>query len=396
MDNQSPAPPAPYEDELLGLLDRLISIPSVNPGLDPTGTGEGQMADFLQEWAKNNGLESRRIGDDRPSIILTNATQHPGAPTILFGGHLDTVGFGQMSNPLAPTRVGDQIHGRGAYDMKSGMAASLIAMRELAANHDINVVVAMVADEEFGSRGMEQTLPFLTADYAIVAEMTELQIGVAHKGFVWLDVLITGKAAHGSRPDLGVDAIMNAGHVLVALQALDASLRSRQHPLLGSPNLHASLITGGIEESTIPDECRIILERRTLPGETSESVLAEVQQAVFESISGLPGVTAEVTVIQHRHPFEIDPANPLVQALTAAAHQHGTKAPTVGVSYWADSALIAETGVPTVLFGPSGEGAHAQVEWVSAESIVKLAQIFITAAASLGASAQSTDSRAAR
>ncbi len=388
MDNKKLAIEAAYKDELLDLLNQLISIPSVNPGLDSSGTGERLLAEFVQDWAQKNGLKSRIIGEDRASIVISNPEQHIGAPTVLFAGHLDTVGFGQMTDPTQPTRIGDQIHGRGAYDMKAGMAASLIAMRELKDNHSVNIIVAMVADEEFGSRGMEETLLVLPhADFAIVPEITELQIGVAHKGFVWLQVDVIGKAAHGSRPDLGVDAIMSAGSVLVSLQELDASIRSRHHPLLGSPNLHASLISGGIEESTIPDKCRIILERRTLPGETSNSVLEEVQESVAQAVSNLDGVTANVTVIQDRNPLEIDPTNKLVETITQAAAAHGVNSSPIGVSYWADSALIADTGVPTVLLGPSGEGAHAQVEWVSAESTVKLAQILAETAARLGISA---------
>lgn len=384
MDPRIPKQQAKYQDELIELLSQLVAIPSVNPGLDPAGQGESHLADFLQAWASSRGLSFRRIGEERPSVIIQNPDDRPGAPTVLFAGHLDTVGFGRMADPLDPRREGDRIYGRGAYDMKAGMAASLIALLELDKDHSVNAVVAMVADEEYGSRGMEETLPHLDVDYAIVPEMTELQIGVAHKGFVWLEVRVVGKAAHGSRPHLGADAILNAGHVLVALEALDAELRSRLHPLLGSPNLHGSLIRGGIEESTIPDECVITLERRTLPGESAASVLSEVQAAVARAVRGLDGITATVQVIQHRHPFEIDADHHLVSTLNAAARACGADTQPVGISFWADSALIAETGIPTVLFGPSGEGAHAEVEWVSVSSTVTLTQVLIDTAKSLG------------
>jgi acetylornithine deacetylase len=272
-----------------------------------------------------------------------------------------------MADPHAPRIEGDRLYGRGAYDMKAGVAAALVAARDApAAGVAGDVVVAAVADEEHASFGVQEALRATGADGAVVTEPTELELVVAHKGFTWSEVRVTGRAAHGSRPHLGIDAIVKAGPVLTALGRLDAALAERSHPLLGRPSVHASVIRGGVELSSYPAECVIGLERRTLPGETGSQVERELAELLERCRRDDPALAAEQRTLLVREPFEIDRGHELVAAAGAAAAEAVGAPPAIGgASYWADSAFIAAAGIPTVLFGPGGEGAHAAEEWVS-------------------------------
>ena len=267
---------------------------------------------------------------------------------------------------LTPRVEGDRFYARGAYDMKAGLAAALIACRDAAlAGIDGEVVVAAVADEELASLGIAEVLTHLgqvSIDGAVVTEPTERQVGTAHRGFVWTELTVTGVAAHGSRPHLGADAILAAGHHLVAFDHLNLQLRSRPHPFLGPGNLHASLISGGTGESTIADRCVFTVERRTLPGETLEHVEGDIADLIERCRPADPRLTVNARTILHRPPMETPATAPIVQALVAAAGPGTSLAP---MSYWADSAFLAAAGIPTVLYGPEGDGAHADIEWIS-------------------------------
>jgi acetylornithine deacetylase len=301
----------------------------------------------------------------RPSVILRGG-QNAGGRRLLLCGHLDTVSLAGTRDALTPRVEGDRLYARGAYDMKAGLAAALIACRDAAlAGITGEVIVAAVADEERASLGIQEVLTHLdpaSIDAAVVTEPTERQVGTAHRGFVWTEVTITGVAAHGSRPHLGADAILAAGHHLVAFDHLDQQLRGRPHPFLGPGNLHASLITGGTDESTIPDRCAFTVERRTLPGETLERVEADVAGLLEQCRPADPRLNITARTILHRPPMETPASAPIVQALLAAA---GPGTTVVPMSYWADSAFLSTAGIPTVLYGPEGEGAHADIEWVS-------------------------------
>ena len=352
---------------VLDLLDALLRIDSVNPGLDPAGAGEAQLATFIAGWGRAAGLRTRVLESTpgRPSVVLRGG-QNTGGRRLLLSGHLDTVGLAGTRDALTPRTEGDRLYARGAYDMKAGLAAALIACRDAAlAGIDGEVIVAAVADEELASLGIQEVLTHLDPagiGGAVVTEPTERQAGTAHRGFVWTEVTITGVSAHGSRPHLGADAILAAGHHLVAFDHLDQQLRNRPHPFLGPGNLHASLITGGTEESTIPGRCIFTVERRTLPGETLERVEADVAGLLEQCRPADPRLNITARTTLHRPPMETPATAPIVQALLAAAGPGTTVAP---MSYWADSAFLSTAGIPTVLYGPEGEGAHADIEWVS-------------------------------
>ena len=378
-------------DDVIDLARGLIAIDSVNPTLVPGGAGEHEIARFVERWAAESGLASRVIPspDGRPNLVIGDTSADggdagtsaagaatPDVSTLMLYGHLDTVGLGSMAAPLEPRIDGDRLAGRGAYDQKAGLAAALVAVREAARSGARGrVIVVAVADEEAASTGIQEVLRHVRADGAVITEPTEMAVGIGHRGFVWVEIEVCGKAAHGSRPHLGVDAIFRTGPVITALERYTERLARRSHPLLGAGLLHASLIDGGSEMATLPDRCLLSVERRTLPGETPESVLAEIEAVLDGCRAADPALVASARVTIARDPFEIAADDPFV-ALVRGATARVTGAPPelAGLSFWADSAYTASAGIPTVLLGPPGDGAHADEEWVSVSGTVACAR----------------------
>jgi acetylornithine deacetylase len=295
----------------------------------------------------------------------------------MLNAHLDTVGVAGMARPFAPEVRHGRLYGRGAYDMKGSLAAIMLAaarIRERGLRGD--VIVTAVSDEEHASLGTQSVLRRVRADACIVTEPTGLRVCVAHKGFAWADIETLGRAAHGSRPDLGVDAIARMGPVLIALGELEAQLAARPHPLLGAGSVHAALIEGGQERSSYPARCRLAVERRTLPGEDADRVRAELEAVLAAARTGEPALEATLALGLVRPPFAVDPQEPVVQVLLAQAEAGlGARPEVVGEAPWMDSALTAAAGIPTVVFGPGGAGAHAVEEWVDLESVERCAEV---------------------
>lgn len=357
--------------DVIDLLTDLVAIDSVNPSLVAGAAGERAIAHHVADWATRSGLRVEMVERPagRPSVIMRGGRGD--GPTLLICGHLDTVGIDGMTDPFTPRVDGDRLYGRGAYDMKGGLAAALTACRAAQDVHG-QIVVAAVADEEHASLGVQEVLTHVRADAAVVTEPTERKIATAHKGFVWTEIEVTGRSAHGSRPHLGIDAITKTGPILLALDTLDRELAGRRtHPTLGTGTLHASLITGGREESTIPGRCVLTVERRTLPGETVAEVEADMARVLQRCCDADPQLVVTSRTTLSREPFETSADAPVVRALAAVTASDPTPA---GVSYWADSAFISAAGIPTVLFGPDGDGAHAEQEWVSISGTIECAR----------------------
>jgi len=355
--------------EVTELLRQLVAIDSTNPDLVPGGAGEGEIARFVASWCERAGLEVEveEAAPGRPNVIAA-ARGAGGGRSLMLNAHMDTVGVVGMDEPFSGRIDGGRLYGRGAYDMKAGLAAMMVAgaavVRERLRG---DIVLTAVADEEYKSVGTESVARRVRTEAAVVTEPTELQVAVAHKGMIWLELETAGHAAHGSRPHLGEDAILKMAPALAGLVDLDRRLREgRAHPLLGPPSLHASTIEGGREWSIYPDRCALRVERRTIPGETLEEVEAEIRE-----VAGGASVRVELA----RLPHEIRDDEEIVELL--ARHARADK---VGVSYWADSALLAAADIPTVLFGPAGEGAHAAVEWVDLASVERCAEVYLAVA----------------
>jgi acetylornithine deacetylase len=355
-------------DPVAQLLSQLVAIDSVNPSLVPGGAGEGEIAAFVAAWAREAGLEAQVLEatPGRPSVVV-RAPGAGGGRSLLLCGHSDTVTVEGMRDPHEPRVEGGRLYGRGAHDMKAGVAAALVACREAAGLRlSGDVICAVVADEEHASLGVQEVLAEVTADAAIVTEPTELRLVVAHKGFVWAEIEVIGRAAHGSRPDLGVDAIVKAGPILAALGDMDNALGERVHPLLGRPSLHAGLIQGGGELSSYPARCLVSLERRTLPGESAAALERELAGLLGACRAADPELRATARTGLVRHPFEVAEDAEIATIVSAVGAEVLGAAPSIGgAGYWTDAAFIAAAGIPTVVFGPGGEGAHAVEEWVS-------------------------------
>jgi acetylornithine deacetylase len=367
--------------DLISLLEQLVAIDSINPDLVPGGAGEGEIADFVAGWLEDAGLE---VTLDEPApgrrSVVGIVRGSGGGRSLMLNAHFDTVGVAGMEHPHEPRIEGNRLYGRGAYDMKGGLAAIMVAAaRAKALSLRGDVVLAAVADEEWASTGTQSIVRRWHADAAIVTEPTALRLCVAHKGFVWLEIVTQGHAAHGSRPDLGIDAIVKMGQVLVGLEQLDLSLRSApSHPLLGSGSLHASLIDGGQELSSYPASCRLQVERRTVPGETPSIVQTEIEKVLAEIRIGDPTFLATVTSTLVREPFEVPADAPILQALSRESEALLGTAPEVyGETMWMDSALLAQAGIPSVVFGPGGAGAHAVVEWVDLPQVQQCSDVLL-------------------
>jgi acetylornithine deacetylase len=374
----------PIMEELEQLLSDLVAINSINPDLVPGAPGEAEIADYIVHWLERTGLEVQLIESvsGRPNVVAI-ARGTGGGKTLLLNGHMDTVGAGGMPHPHEPVIKEGRLYGRGAYDMKGGLAACMVAVEEVRKQHlRGDILFTAVIDEEYASLGTQELANRFQAEGAIVAEFSELQLILAHRGFVWLEVETQGRAAHGSRPDLGVDAIVKMGKVLMELEKMDQSLRSHpNHPLLGSGSLHASLIKGGQELSTYPDHCVLAVERRTLPGETPGMVEAEIQGIVEKIRRTDPSFQAVVRRGIDRSPLETPETSGIVKAVQAAAGKVLMRPlPVAGVPFWTDAALLSAAGIPSVLFGPSGSGAHADEEWVDLASVRTCAKLYLATA----------------
>lgn len=361
-------------DPCIQLLAQLVAFDSVNPSLAPGAAGEGKIAAYIANHLRSIGLDVhvQDVAPGRPNVIGVLDTGNPG-PSLMFCGHIDTVGVDGMRDPFVPIVRDGRLYGRGSQDMKSGVAAMIDAARVLGerAPSRGRLIVAAVVDEEYASLGADALVREWRADAAIVTEPTDLKIGVAHKGFAWFEIETRGRAAHGSRPGDGRDAILRMGRVLAGLERLDRELQSRAaHPLMGTASLHASTINGGREWSSYPDRCVLEMERRTITWESAESAHREVEALLQQLRDDDPEFEVSARLIFARPPYETPPDHALTTTLAASAAANGIDTTHVAMSFWTDAAVLGEAGIPSVLFGPSGAGLHSVEEYVDLQSVV--------------------------
>lgn len=369
-------------DAAIRLLRDLVAIDSVNPSLVPGAAGEGAIAAAVAERLRQIGLdvEIQEAAPGRPNVIGVLEGRSQGR-SLMFCGHLDTVGVEGMRAPFDPVERDGRLYGRGSQDMKGGVAAMIDAVRTIADEGFPagRLIVAAVVDEEYASLGADALVTRWRADAAVVTEPTDLRIAIGHKGFAWFDLVTSGRAAHGSRPSEGRDAIMRMGRVLHELEALDRRLQIRAaHPLMGTASLHASLIGGGRELSSYPDRCWLKLERRTITGESEALVLEELEDVLRRLRGADPEFEAAVTPMFSRPSYEVSPTHPLPLALREAQARRshdgpweGTEGEFIGMSFWTDAAVLGEAGIPTVLFGPGGAGLHSVEEYVEIDDVLR-------------------------
>lgn len=371
----------------VALCRAMVTTDSVNPVLAPGGRGERAMAELVAGWLDAWGLNPEMIEVAPGRFNVVGKLEGEG-PTLLLNGHLDTVGVeGMTIPPFAATLEGDRLLGRGSCDMKGGDAAILAAAARLAEGGPRpRLVVAFTADEEHASLGMAHLVESgIHADLAVVCEPTSLAVMPAHKGFVWLRALFRGRAAHGSRPEIGIDAIRHAGLYLAALDGYSEELRTRPaHALLEYGSFHAGTIEGGTAESVYPESCVLSLERRTMPGEEPEAVVLEFQAVLDALLERHTDMDASLEMTLARPGTEVPESSELVQGLVAAARARGVESGVEGMSAWVDAAFLNEARVPTVCFGPGDIAqAHTEDEWIDVREIRTCAEVLETFARGL-------------
>lgn len=366
----------------LPILRNLVAANSVNPSLVPGAAGEAAAADVCRSAMRHAGLDVviQEVAPGRPNVIGVLEGAAPG-PSLMFCGHIDTVGVEGMENPFTPREADGRLYGRGAQDMKSGVAAMIAAAGLLGRRWPRGrLIVAAVVDEEHMSLGAEALVKDWRADMAIVTEPTDLRVAVGHKGFAWAEITTHGRAAHGSRPAEGRDAIAMMGRVLVALEQRDHDVRARRPvQFQGTGSLHASLIHGGQELSSYPERCTLQLERRTVTGEDGASVERELEYVLAQLRLADHDFQATQKVTAYRAAYQLDPQHALPAAVGRALEMAGQSSEPTGMSFWTDAAILAGAGMPSILFGPGGAGLHSTVEYVTVKDVEVCRDVLVAA-----------------
>jgi acetylornithine deacetylase len=379
-------PLAVDERYVLDTLRRLVQIDSSNPALTLGASGEAEIAAYVADEMAGLGLDVTvdEVGPGRPNVVGRRTGAGQGR-SLMLNGHTDTVGVEGMADPFSAVVRDGRLYGRGAYDMKASLAAMLGAVKSLA---DAGIrlagdlVIAAVADEEHASLGTEHLCEHVWCDGAIVTEPTDLAICRAHRGFIWYRIETTGRAAHGSRYQEGIDANLRMGRVLAALDRLAEELIHRDpHPLMGPPSLNASLLEGGSEISVYAARSVLQMERRTIAGESVEGCTGELQAILDGLADEDPTFSGSVESFFSRDPFDVPADAAIVQVVESAARDVLGRTPEhIGQTFWTDAGLLAGAGMETVLIGPSGHGLHSAEEWVDLASVYRLTHILAQAA----------------
>ena len=371
-------------DFVLDLLKDMVATNSVNPTVG-RGPGESALSNLIFDRLTSIGsLEVRKqpVADDRSNVIAV-LKGSGGGRSLMLNGHMDTVGIDGMTiEPFKPSIENDQLHGRGACDMKGALAAMIGAVKSLVDSRSKlrgDLVFSAVVDEEYKSAGIKKLVEKYRTDAAIVGEPSEMKVAAAHKGFVWIEIEIKGKAAHGSVPEKGVDAIVHAAKVIARLEKLQEKLGTNVHPLLGTPKIHTSTIEGGTDWSIVPERCLLKLERRTLPAETTSSVMEEINHLLKVTKQETADFDAKASSAYDMPALDTAPTETVVRlAQETIAEITGVKSPVIGLPYWTDGALISQqASTPTCIFGPGDiRVAHSADEFISIHEVLKSAEIY--------------------
>jgi len=370
-------------DYVVRLLKKLIEIDSVNPHVEG-GAGEAEISNFIADHLESVGMEvyTQDVVGDRFNVIGV-LRGRGGGRSLMMNGHTDTVGVkGMTTEPFKPFIEDDNMHGRGACDMKgplAGMITTVKALVDSGVKLRGDILISAVVDEEYESIGTKRLIQEYRSDAVIVGEPTNLQTAIAHKGFVWLEIETRGKAAHGSVPEKGIDAIAKMAKIISRLSTLEESYAKKRHNLVGFPKIHTSMIQGGSEWSIVPDFCRLRLERRTVPSETSSMVMDELDQILDELSREDPMLSTKIKKIFEGSPMEIAASEAIVEKLQLAVREIKKSEPKiVGAPYWADAALfVNNAAIPACLFGPGDISlAHSADEFIKISEVVDSAKIY--------------------
>jgi acetylornithine deacetylase/succinyl-diaminopimelate desuccinylase family protein len=370
------------KDNAIELTKVLVGFKTVNPP-----GNERECAEYIAEKMKSLGLsvklEEKHTG--RGNCVAT-IKGSKGKPTLIFNGHIDVVapGDGWQTDPFKGVVINDKIYGRGTSDMKAGIAAMMTAIESLVeAKVELqgDLVFTAVADEEsLGPLGTKFLVEQgLRGDMAIVGEPTNMQVETAERGVLWTEIITEGKSAHGGRPWLGINAIYKMNEVINALRKLEQELGQKRHPLVRSPTISVNVINGGNRINVVPDSCSILVDRRTIPGESIETAIAEINGILEKQRSEDPSFKASLRIINCAEAFEISQEETIVQSLSKAIHLVTGQRPRLkGKDACTDAhILVTKAGIPTALFGPGlAETAHTNCEYVEITNIVEAAKVY--------------------
>lgn len=354
----------------------LVRINSVNPAYGDGGS-EKPMVEYIRQFFESRGLEmwEQEVFPDRPNLVV-RLPGRDASRRVILEAHTDTVSIrGMMIPPFEPRVEGDLIYGRGSCDTKAGLAAMMHAVASL---HDEGIVppcdvwLAAVVDEEFSFRGVTRLCEGLAGDAALVAEPTQLRAVVASKGVLRWKLIVHGKAAHSSKPHLGINAIHHMAKLVLALEEYHRELAARPHPLLGPATSNVGVIRGGVQVNFVPDLCEIEVDRRLLPGENVTNVLADYQQRIDELMSADPDFHATMQPpMLVDEALDTDPEGPAAVLAGKILHSMGLDPTPAGVPFGSDASKLARQGIPSLIFGPGSiDRAHAAVEYVEIDQVI--------------------------
>lgn len=360
------------------LARELIATDSTNPELVPGGAGEAGVAEIIAERLRAAGLEVTlsEAAPGRPNVV-GRLHGSGGGRSLILCGHMDVVGA--EPSGFEPSVRDGRLYGRGAVDMKGGLAAAIAAVESIARSGRPlagDLLLAGVIDEEWVSLGAERLAAELHADAAILPEQSDLDVVVEHGGFAWFDVRSHGTEAPGIEPDTGIDAIALLAPVLDGVVELDRELATRPRARYGRPSAHPSTISGGTQFPVYAGACTLGIERCLVGGETVAGACAEVDAMLARARAADPRFRAELELIVGREPVSLDETGPLIRALDRAIEAHTGHAPAhIGDMGWADSGILVEAGIPCAIFGPAGDGHHTQHEYVEVDSLIACSEI---------------------
>lgn len=369
--------------DVIRTLASLVEINSVNPAYEG-GRPEREIAAWIAQFFAQHGIETweQQVFPDRPNLIARLPGRNPNR-RLIFEAHTDTVNAGGMDiPPFDPVISEGRLYGRGSCDTKAGLAGmmhALVSIKQEGTVPPCEIWVVAAADEEFSYRGVVKLCEGLqaeglTAAGAVVAEPTSLRLAIASKGVLRWRICCRGKAAHSSKPHLGVSAIANMARVILAIEADNEALARRQHPLLGPGTCNIGIIQGGRQVNFVPDFCSIELDRRLLPGEEVPDVLAHYQRLLDAHPQF--GAYMEPPMLED-YPLETAASNPFVGCATGVLRDLGLEPEPLGVPYGSDASKLGRIGIPGVIFGPGSiDQAHAAVEWVECDQVVQAYEFY--------------------
>jgi acetylornithine deacetylase len=370
------------EHDVETLLTDLVKIDSVTPWLIPDGAGEGEIARFIAAWLAGTGAEVtlEEVEPGRPNLVA-RLPGTGGGRSLVLNAHADTVGYANWADrALHPERRGDRLIGVGAADDKSSCAIAMLAFREIATSGRRlrgDLVLACTVDEEGSSSGTFHLVEHHRFDGAIVIEPEAVgKVIVEHQGFGWVDIIVHGKASHGSAPDAGIDAIVHMAEIVRGLAALDAKFAAEPAMFSGRTVLHTSTIAGGTDYATYPSRCVLGIEIGTQPGETLADRIADIEAIFADCRARLPAFSAEIEVKLERNPFKAAGHEALLASADRATEAMiGRPLERVGLNAWGDAALMQASGIPTIHMGALGGNFHSPDEWVSLPECVTMVEI---------------------